>query len=248
MKNLGFIGGGKIGKALIAHVHEKNYASIVFVEDPVAEIEGENVVRSEDPELYAETDLIIECAMASVLKEKLADILKVTDLMMFSVTAFSDPEFVKQANDLTAEYGHHIYIPHGAILGIDGIYDGRNLWKEVFIQTIKSPKSLHLDNTEKEVVYQGSTRGACAAFPRNVNVHASTAMAGIGLDKTQSMIISDPSVSTNTHLITLHGDGIDITIKVSSYAQGAVTGVYTPTSACGSLDRILETDKPIQFV
>ena len=248
MKNIGFIGGGKIGKALIAHVHEKQYANIVFVEDPVAVLEGENVVRSKTPELYAAVDLVIECAMASVLKERISDILKTADLMCFSVTAFSDPAFAQQVRELTAQYGHHVYIPHGAILGLDGIFDGRNLWREISIQTIKSPKSLNLDNTEKEVVYQGATRGACGAFPRNVNVHASIAMAGLGMDQTQSMIVSYPSVSTNTHIITLHGDGIDVTIHVSSYAQGAVTGAYTPSSACGSLDRILDTDSPLRFV
>lgn len=248
MKTIGFLGCGKIGRALLAHMREEGYAELSFIEDPFADLPGEPLVREPDEALYEKTDLIIECATADVLKQHIELILKHCDLLMFSVTSFADPDFYDKAEKLTAQYGRHIYLPHGAILGLDGIFDGRKVWKEVSIVTTKSPKSLGLTNTEKEVVYDGPTRGACKAFPRNVNVHASIALAGIGLDRTHSTIVSDPAVSTNAHVVTLHGDGMDIRMDISSYAAGAVTGAYTPHSACGSLDRLLKEDSGIKFV
>ena len=80
---------------------------------------------------------------------------------------------------------------------------------------------------------------ATELFPRNVNVHAAVALAGIGFDRTRSKITADPTVDTNTHVIHLVGDGIDFEIRVSSFSEGGVSGKYVPLSACGSLDRVL---------
>ena len=41
---------------------------------------------------------------------------------------------------------------------------------------------------------------------------------------------------------------MDITLDISSYANGAVTGAYTPHSACGSLDRVLAAEGALRFV
>lgn len=248
MRKIGFLGCGKIGQALYHHIKEKGYADVVFIEDPKAEIPGETVVTKPDPKLYEQADLILECATASVLKEHLEQILSQADLLMFSVTAFSDPEFEQEAERLCEKYRRHIYLPHGAILGLDGIFDGRFVWKKVTIVTTKSPKSLGRTDEERTVVYDGPTRGACKAYPRNVNVHASIALAGIGFDQTCSKIISDPAVSTNAHEIHLEGDGMDIRMNIETFAAGAVTGAYTPHSACGSLDRICEEGSGRVFV
>lgn len=116
------------------------------------------------------------------------------------------------------------------------------------IETTKSPASLGLSLTKKTVVFEGPTRAACAAFPRNVNVHAAVALAGIGFDKTQSRIVADPSVHTNTHRIQAEGEGIHIELLISSFTTGGVTGIYTPKSACGSLARALAATDTFAFV
>ena len=248
MKKIGFLGCGKIGQALLKHVKEEGYGEIVFIEDPFAELPGEPVIRKAQEEFYEKTDLIVECATADVLKEHIELILKHGDLLMFSVTAFSDTNFMLQADELCQKYNRTIYLPHGAILGLDGIFDGRKVWKEVTIVTTKSPKSLGREDKERKVVYEGPTREACKLYPRNVNVHAAIALAGIGFDKTKSKIISDPAVSTNAHTISLKGDGMNITLDVESFAAGAVTGAYTPHSACGSMDRICKMTPGKKFV
>ena len=74
------------------------------------------------------------------------------------------------------------------------------------------------------------------------------ALAGIGFERTHSTIIADPAVHTNTHVIHVKGQGIDMQLQVSSFSEGGVTGKYTPYSACGSLRRILDHAAPIQMV
>ena len=157
-----------------------------------------------------------------------------------------------QSTDLVVECatadGRRVYLPHGAILGVDGIADGRGVIREVTIETVKNPKSLGRTDTARTVLFDGRTREACGLFPRNVNVHATVALAGIGFDRTRSRIISDPAVSTNSHHIKVAGDGIRFEIQISSEAGGGVTGKYTPYSASASLHRILDDKSGIHFV
>ena len=244
MKKVGFLGFGKIARAIYEELMKEQLGQPCFIQDLKAENLPENVpyFSGYEENAYREADLIIEGATASVLKEQIAHILSNADLMLFSVTAFADEEFRRQAFSLAEKYGHHIYLPHGAILGLDGIMDGSAIWTKVHITTIKNPASLGRTDTEKTVLYDGPTRGACGAYPRNVNVHAAVALLGIGFDETHSTIIADPEVHTNAHVIALSGPGIEMELHVTSTSTGGVTGSYTPLSAQGSLKRILGKD------
>lgn len=245
---IGFIGYGKIGRALASHARESG-CEVVFALDPVATSDDVTVVRSASAELYAGVDLVVECATASALTAELESVLASADLMPFSLTAFSNETVLKRAEGLARENSHAIFIPHGAILGLDGIRDARSILNEVSIVTTKSPASLGLeDDGTVRTVFDGCTRDACAAFPRNVNVHAAVALAGIGFERTHSTIVADPSVHTNTHVVSVAGEGIEFTLNVSSFTTGGVTGVYTPLSACGSLDRVTGAGDGFTFI
>ena len=250
MKNVGFLGCGKIGKHMLNDLLEGGVHKVTFVQDPFYEAEDVSyeITEKAGEDLLEATDLVIECAMTSVLKENFDDIIRHCDLMVFSVTAFADEEFYAHAKEMAAKYKKTIYLPHGAILGVDGIADGRKIVRSVTIETTKSPKSLGLTTDKYEVVYDGSTRGACAAFPRNVNVHATIALAGIGFDKTHSKIIADPSVTTNAHVVRVEGEGMNFEIHISSEAKGAVTGKYTPYSAVSSMHKVLGEHTEFKYV
>ena len=252
-KRVGFLGCGKIGKTMLQHLLDQGEHSISFVQDiffPAEEAKSFPVIEQADPALLAQTNLVVECANSDVLKANFDVIVQHSDLMMFSVTAFADAAFEAHAKQVIATCGHKVYLPHGAILGVDGIFDGRALIDSVSIVTTKNPPSLGRTDTERTVVYEGTTREACALYPRNVNVHATIALASLGFDKTRSMIISDPSVNTNAHKIVIDGGEIHFELDISSFTTGGVTGKYTPFSACGSLDRVLQstTSSPFSFV
>lgn len=250
---VGFLGCGKIGQKMLNHLLEQGEHTISFVQDLAYEApEGATypVVREQDESLLEQTDLVVECATSAVLKANFDKIIEHCDFMIFSVTAFADADFEAHAREVLAKSEHKFYLPHGAILGTEGIFDGRKLITSVSIVTTKNPASLSRTDTVRTVVCDGTTREACKAYPRNVNVHASIALAGLGFDKTRSMIVSDPAVNTNTHHIVVDGEGIHFEFDISSFSTGGVTGKYTPYSACGSLDRVLEskTDTPFYFV
>ena len=237
---VGFLGCGKIGRKMLNELLTMEGHEVSFIQYIVFDGEAPcPVVSSADEALLKTTDLVIESATSAVLKANIDSILKHCDLMLFSVTAFADQAFYDHVKALMAAYGHRVFLPHGAILGIDGIADGRELITSVSIETTKSPASLGRTDETVTVLYEGSTRGACEAYPRNVNVHAAVALAGIGFDKTQSRIIADPSVNTNTHKIIVDGEGIHFELNISSFSTGGVTGKYTPYSAVASMKKVL---------
>ncbi len=242
MKKIAFLGGGKIGQAMAAHALQRGDARVAYIYDPFQKADavlGIPVVRELGADSFKGLDLVVECATADVLKANVVNALKDADFLPFSMTAFRDDALLAAAKERARASGHTLYLPHGAILGLDGVFDGRAAIDEVSVETIKNPASFGRSDAEYTVVFEGTAREAAALYPRNVNVHAAIALAGIGFDRTKSRIVSDPSVDTNEHIVRVKGEGIDWTIHVTAFAAGAVSGKYVPYSACGSLDRAL---------
>jgi aspartate dehydrogenase len=192
-------------------------------------------------------DLVVEAAHADLLKEVAVRIVERSDLLLFSITALADDGFRTALDQAAVKSGRKVFLPHGAMIGIDGLADAGPTLKSVTVTTTKSPASLGLPPDKHAVVYEGPVRQACAKFPRNVNVHAAIALAGLGFDRTVSRIVADPAVSTNSHLVEIEGMGYRFRIEVSSEAGGKVTGAYTPQSALGTLKRICRGGGGLRF-
>ncbi len=243
-KKVGLIGFGTIGSFIYKELC-KDDVEFVFVYDAKepSDDTAKKIFISSHEQLEAKlaegVDLVIEAAISKVVNELAPIILKYTDFIAFSTTAFAVEGFKEQVEGLCAQYGHTFYVPHGAILGLDGIFDGKKVLQKVTITTTKRPANLGLTNTERQVMYEGPTRGACKAFPRNVNVHAGIAISGLGMENTTSRIVSDPDSPGNTHKIEIEAEGCNFTIDVLSKPVGKVTGAYTPYSATSSVRRIL---------
>ncbi|WP_448860757.1 aspartate dehydrogenase domain-containing protein [Clostridium sp.] len=247
MKTIGLIGFGLIGQYIKERLGELGDVKLGFVYDmnpqATASLPQELVIST--PEQLVEkmkelsVDLVVEAATYQAVQQLAPLILPYADMMTFSSCAFADEKFESLAKHLCSEWGRKIYIPHGAVLGYDGIFDGREVLEQVCITTTKKPKNLGSDVTEKTVLFEGSTREACKKFPRNVNVHAGIAIAGLGFDKTCSRIVADPDVKGNTHKIEVTADGVQFDIEVCSIPKGLVTGAYTPLSAFSTLKRVI---------
>lgn len=244
MKKVGLIGFGTIGKYIYDNL-KKDGVEFVFIYKKTKIEEGNCaglVVTSEkevEEKCKQGVDLVIEAATSQAVTALAPVVLKYADMAVFSSTAFADENFLKSIQELCQKNGHRLYIPHGAVLGYDGIVDGQKVLQEVTITTTKSPKSLGRTDTTKTVVFEGATREACKLYPRNVNVHAGAALAGLGFDRTTSRIVSDPQAPGNMHTIEIKADGCQFKIEVLSVSTGGVTGAYTPVSAYSSVKRIL---------
>ena len=242
---VGMIGAGTIGTAILADLVLCEQADVIYVVDSSpgwktgTNDHGYSMLDDVEEALSREVDLVIECAAPPVLAHIAPRILEKSMLCAFSCTALSDRDLETAIQAASQASGHSFFVPHGAILALDGLRDGRDVIEKVVVTTSKSGKSLGADEASEGLLFEGATRDVCRLFPRNVNVHAAVALAGIGFDRTMSRVIAVPGQETMEHHLEVAGSGFSWDITVSSRSLGGVTGAYTPRSAIGSVRRIL---------
>ena len=171
-------------------------------------------------ELLGKVDLVIECASQSAVREFVIPALrKGKDVMILSVGALCDAELFDEVERISKEERCNVYIPSGAIAGIDGLKSGAvgELYS-VELTTRKPPsgfegneyvkkKGVDLPSIKKEtILFSGSAEEAVRHFPENVNVAASLSIAGIGSKRTIIKVIADPFIEKNVHKIEASGE------------------------------------------
>ena len=196
-------------------------------------------------------DLVVEAATGQALD----GIAKATlgagkDLMALSCGALLGREDLFA---LASERGATIYVPSGAIAGLDGVASAAaGEVRSVTMTTRKPPNGLRgapgievsgvdLDSvTEPTIVFDGPVIEACRLFPANVNVSAALSMAGIGPYKTTIRIYADPTVTRNTHEIEIEGEFGRLAIKIENVPSptNPRTGKLSALSALALLRRI----------
>lgn len=239
-KRVGLVGCGTIGSQLAMSVDSDKIAnaSLVALFD-VAESNLQNLKSKlhSSPEPYSDfgrfltsgADIVVEAASQDAVRSFGKAILEAgKDLMVMSVGALVDGTFLSELLQVAAKKGCRIYVPTGAIAGIDAIRSVRHLLDSVTLTTTKNPKSLagapffetskiKLDDIAKStVIYEGAAAEAVRAFPANVNVAAVLGLAGIGVDRTKVRIVADPQAATNRHEISATGSFGEMRIMVSN--------------------------------
>jgi aspartate dehydrogenase len=257
---IGLIGYGQIGTAVhqMIAADPANGMEVVFVHDQLAE-RLKDVPRNlvlEDLGKFADRkpDLVVEMAHPDVTRQWGAAILEKTNYMFISVTALADQGMEEKLLEITQRCGTRAFIPHGGVVGMDALLENRNVWEEVHVVMKKSPKNVDCARagvdpagiTAETVLYDGPTRGICPIFPRNVNTHAAIAYAGIGFDRTHSILVVNPAWTTASVAIHAKGQGIDLRVERVEGITG-VTGASTPASIFNSVQTIGSTDPGIHL-
>jgi aspartate dehydrogenase len=178
-------------------------------------------------QLIAACDLVIEAATQEALSAIAPPTLAAgKDLMVLSVGGLLDhPEWP----DLAARHRCRIYVPSGAIVGLDGV-KGACIGHidSVTITSRKPPKGLagapYIEEqgidvfalSTETVIFEGTAREACKGFPANVNVSAALSLAGIGPDQTRMRILVAPGSTRNTHDVEVIGEFGRLTTRIEN--------------------------------
>ena len=92
--------------------------------------------------------------------------------------------------------------------------------------------------TASTVIFSGTARAAALAFPKNANVAATAALAGIGFEKTKVTLIADPGITQNVH--RLEADGVFGALRLEIYANPSPDNPKTSHMAALSIMRLLD--------
>jgi len=207
--------------------------------------------------LISKSDLVIEAAHANCsLDIARKAVSRGKDVMIMSVGGIVSgfAPLAESAYQAKAR----IYIPSGAIAGIDAL-KAANLGKvrKVVLTTRKNPlsfkgvkyvqdKKIKLDKIKKDIVlFSGSARQAMKFFPQNVNVAGILSLAGIGAAKTQVKIIASPSALRNIHEIEIVSEAGNVFTRTENvlHPDNPKTSYLAVLSAAAALKQILQASR-----
>ncbi len=261
MLKMGIVGCGTIGSGLAMAIEQKfkDKASLVALCDIDKQKAAllASKLREAPPilpldELIEECDLVIETAEASVSGEIAKKALLANrDVMVVSVGGLVESDVFELANEKHC----HIYMPSGAICGLDGVKSAvMGKVSRVTITTRKPPKGfegapyvvrnkIDLSSINEEtVLFEGNALETIQGFPKNVNVAIALSFAGIGPAKTQVRVVCSPHYTTNSHEIEVEGEFGRLTTKTENVPspQNPRTSYLAVLSAIATLKGILD--------
>jgi aspartate dehydrogenase len=261
---IGIIGCGAIGKSLAKFIdtqlNEKAKVEAVCDLDSSKAASLKDLLKESKPviasldNLIKISDLVIESASGKISY----DIAKKVLSRKKSILIMSIGGIISKAQelfDLARKNKCFIYLPSGAICGIDGL-KALSLAgiEKVMLTTRKPPQALKgaeyvirnridLDKIDKEtVIFEGNALDAVRDFPQNINVAALLSIAGIGAENTKVKIVTSPEYTENSHEIEIvSGAGTIKTISQNvPFKENPKTSYLAALSAMNVLKSILD--------
>ena len=178
--------------------------------------------------LPGELDVVIDCAGHGALRDHGTAILeRGLDLVSVSIGALADTDLSGALEAAAARGNARLHLASGAIGALDCLqaartgklefvtYVGRKPpkgWKDSPAETV-----IDLDALQSGAVthFQGSARDAALQYPKNANVAAAVALAGVGFESTEVRLIADADIFENVHEIEAHGDFGSFQFRIS---------------------------------
>jgi len=231
MMKIGIIGCGYIG-SMIAKNFKKDvlacYDRNTERMNKLSHILNRDIKCSFEEILKMDLDLVVESASIDAVRNLVPDLLKSgKDVMIMSVGALADHELFSTLKKIASENECRIYIPHGAVGGLDAIRSasfqgiekivlttrknpealGMSVLKEKTVfegyASRKNPEALGMSVLKEKTVFEGYASEAIKKFPKNINVSVALSLASE--KEVYVKIIADPSIETNIHEIYVKG-------------------------------------------
>jgi len=259
---IGIVGCGAIGTAVAVECRRrfKGRVRVVAVNDIVqakAEALAKKVAGARVASLagvVAACDLVIEAASAKVSAQVAEKALgRGKDILVMSVGGLLDR--APALGRLAGIKGAHLYVPSGAIAGLDAIRAfGFVRWHRLVLRTCKPPRALegadylvrhHISLAglrAARTVFRGTAAEAVRAFPQNINIVAALALAAQGRVVPRVEIVADPFLKRNVHSILAESEGgrIEIVCENVPSASNPKTSQLAILSALAVVQRLVE--------
>ncbi|MBN1526037.1 MAG: aspartate dehydrogenase [Candidatus Omnitrophica bacterium] len=252
--SVGIIGCGTIGSEIAKACQDRLRERIELA--AICDIDGQKALALQSAlankvpvmtldSLIEKADLVVEAASAKVSADVVEKALKKRKaVLVMSVGGLLGKEALLGSARKT---GARVYLPSGALCGIDGLKSAAiGRIDSVTLTTRKPPRGLEGAPYLKErnidvsavkgetVVFEGNALEAVKGFPANVNVCAVLSLAGIGAEKTRVRIVTSPEYTKNIHEVEITGD----CGKVTTRTENVPSKTNPKTSALAFLSAI----------
>lgn len=207
--------------------------------------------------LIRKAGLVIECASAQASRGIAKSSVRAgRDVMVMSVGGLIS--HLKELTLLAKKYNARVYIPSGAVCGLDALKAAAGAKiSEAVLTTRKNPlsfkgvkyveeKNIALDKIKKDtLLFSGTAEEAVKYFPQNINVAAVLSLAGIGSRRTKVRIIASPSLKRNVHEIKIISAAGEVFTRTENvlHPDNPKTSYLAVLSAAAALKQILEPVK-----
>jgi aspartate dehydrogenase len=210
---IGIIGCGAIGSDVTRAADKMTEIDTIYIFDKKKKTamalarDTKKAVVKKVKDFLPDVDAVMEAASQDAVMEYAEMILQAgKNLIILSIGSLLDEDFRKRLMAIATEKKCKIYLPSGAVCGIDGIKAAQMAEvNQVTLVTTKPPASLGIKTDKRQTLFDGYAREAIEKFPRNINVAACLSLAGTGFDTTNVKIVVDPVTAYNSHRILAHG-------------------------------------------
>jgi aspartate dehydrogenase len=218
MMRVGLLGCGNIGHLIASHAEGFTIAALY---DQVPERAEELAARcggiaygTFEAFVAADVQLVVEAASVRAVRARGEAVLAAgKNFVVMSVGALAEPEFLARLRAAAVGAGCRVYIPSGAVMGLDNLKVGRiGGIDRLLLRTTKSPTSLGLSANERMLVFKGHANECVQAFPKNINVSAAIALAANR--EVEVELYADPAVDRNIHEIFAEGAFGDAYLRI----------------------------------
>lgn len=235
MKRVLMIGCGAIGRAVLQQL--QLYAGIrvrylLEREHRLPALRQEfgpalEVIASVD-ELAETPDIAVECAGHDAVLNVVPTLLgKGIRTIIASVGALAHEGVPERLERAARDGGTQIVPIPGAIGGIDALSAARRLGLDTVRYVGRKPPRAWLGTpceahvnllalTQATTIFEGSARTAARSYPKNANVTAMVALAGVGMDRTRISLVADPLVTHNVHAVEARGAFGELDIRLAA--------------------------------
>lgn len=235
---VGIVGGGTIARLFLENIAEGRLgdARVIAILGRVGSVRCDALCREFEVPLVtdvealiaARPEVVVEAATHEWVAQHAERILAAgIPLIVLSCGVMSDDALRARMEAAARNTGALLYVPSGGIGSLDAIKAAVVAGvDEVTIRTAKPPRAwkgidyverlgIDLDGlTAPYVLYDGPARAGVKHFPQNVNIAAVLSMAGIGFDKTRLLVVAEPGLERNTHVITVKGASGEISMTL----------------------------------
>lgn len=162
-------------------------------------------------DLAPDVDLVVETAGHAAVAQYGADVLaQGRDFGLISSGALADQQTLETLLQAARQHQRRVLVFNGAVAALDAITSARAAGLQSLRYTGTKParawagtpaaEQFNLEAlSEPTVIFEGTAREVALAYPKNANVAATLALAGLGMDATEVRLIADPSATVNRH-------------------------------------------------